>query len=152
MNESQRIADQMRAAFDGDTWSGRSIRAIVEDLTAARAAARPVAGAHSAWELLLHIKTWLIAGRRRLDGEAYSPSNEQNFPTVTDQSEAAWRQAWTDTEREYRGLADAIEGLPDARLDDIVPGRTYSVYHLGHGLIQHSLYHAGQIALLAKAG
>src|ERR1041384_7534740 len=32
----------------------------------------------------------------------------------------------------------------------MVPGTPYNVYFLLHGVIQHDLYHAGQIALLKK--
>jgi uncharacterized damage-inducible protein DinB len=35
-------------------------------------------------------------------------------------------------------------------LEAIVPGTQYSNYVLLHGVIQHNLYHAGQIALLKK--
>jgi hypothetical protein len=45
-----------------------------------------------------------------------------------------------------------MEGLPVERLNDIVPLRPHSVYFMLHGLIQHNLYHAGQIALLKKLG
>jgi len=37
-----------------------------------------------------------------------------------------------------------------ARLEEITPGTSYSNYVLLHGVIQHDLYHAGQIALLKK--
>ncbi len=40
--------------------------------------------------------------------------------------------------------------LPHAKLSETVPGREYSVYCLLHGVVQHNLYHAGQIALLKK--
>ncbi len=44
-----------------------------------------------------------------------------------------------------------IANLPDSRLDEIVVGKEYPVYHMLHGVAQHVLYHAGQIALLKKA-
>ena len=37
------------------------------------------------------------------------------------------------------------------RLDDTVQGKNYSFYVMAHGVVQHDLYHAGQIALLKKA-
>jgi hypothetical protein len=48
-------------------------------------------------------------------------------------------------------LAGEIEAFDDARLSEIVPGREYDFYHLFHGVVQHSLYHAGQIAILKRA-
>ena len=50
------------------------------------------------------------------------------------------------------GSPEALaQALPDARLRDRVPGKRYDFYHLLHGLAQHELYHAGQIAILKKA-
>jgi nicotinate-nucleotide pyrophosphorylase (carboxylating) len=40
--------------------------------------------------------------------------------------------------------------LEDAYLDKAVPGKNYTFYVLLHGIVQHDLYHAGQIALLKK--
>jgi hypothetical protein len=48
-------------------------------------------------------------------------------------------------------LAQAIERFGDTRLEDAAPGRQYDFYYLFHGIVQHSLYHGGQIALLKKA-
>jgi len=48
-------------------------------------------------------------------------------------------------------LAAAIEDFDDAKLQDTVPGRQYDFYYLFHGIVQHSLYHGGQIAMLKKA-
>ncbi len=38
-----------------------------------------------------------------------------------------------------------------SKLHDIIPGLNYTNYFLICGLIQHDIYHAGQIALLKKA-
>ena len=38
----------------------------------------------------------------------------------------------------------------DEFLDEIVPGRAYDYYTMLHGIIQHDLYHCGQIAILKK--
>jgi uncharacterized damage-inducible protein DinB len=47
-----------------------------------------------------------------------------------------------------------VVGLPDSRLYEMVPGKQgahYTNYYMLHGVVQHELYHAGQIALLKKA-
>src|SRR5208283_2460455 len=93
MSESARIADQMRRAFDGEAWHGDSLTEILEGVTAARAAAHPITGAHSIWELVLHIAAWDGAVLRRLGGAAVELSDAENFPAVREASEAAWRKA-----------------------------------------------------------
>jgi len=152
-SESARIADQLRRAFDGEAWHGDSLFEILEGVTAARAAARPIAGAHTIWELVLHVAAWDGAVLRRLGGASVELADAENFPPVTDASAAAWRAALAQVRRGHAELVAAVASLPDSRLDDMVPGKEgahYTFYYMLHGVVQHELYHAGQIALLKK--
>ncbi len=155
MSETARIADQLRRAFHGEAWHGDSLFEILNGVTAAQAAAHPIKHAHSIWELLLHITAWDSAVRRRLTGEAVALSGEQNFPSVMDPSESAWRRAVDNAKRAHSELIDAVSAFPDERLSEKVPGKAkepdwYNFYYMLHGVVQHELYHAGQIALLKK--
>ena len=55
-----------------------------------------------------------------------------------------------DLRQAHRQLHEAIGRLTDASLADIISGKGYTAYVLLHGVIQHNIYHAGQIALLKK--
>ena len=152
-SEAARIADQLRRAFAGDAWHGDSVFEILEGVTAAQASARPIKNAHSISELVLHIAAWDNAVLRRLGGVAVELSDAQNFPTVTDASETAWRKAVAEVRRVHDELVEAVSVLPGSRLDEKVPGKEgahYTFYYMLHGVVQHELYHAGQIALLKK--
>ncbi len=152
-SETARIADQLRRAFDGGAWHGDSLFEILEGVTAARAAARPIAGAHTIWELVLHVAAWDGAVLRRLGGAAVELSDAENFPPVTDTSAAAWRAALAQVRCGHEELVVAVAALPESRLDDMVPGKEgahYTFYYMLHGVVQHELYHAGQMALLKK--
>ena len=153
MSESARIADQLRRAFDGEAWHGDSLFEILEGVTAAQAAARPIAGAHSIWELVLHIAAWDGIVLRRLGGVAAEMPDAENFPEVTDTRDSAWRAALAKVRQAHEALVTAVAALPDSRLREIVPGKPahYDFYYMLHGVVQHELYHAGQIALLKKA-
>lgn len=151
MSEVERIGDQLRRAFEGSAWHGDSIKELLADVTAAKAAAKPLAGAHSIWEIVLHIEAWEEGIRLRLAGERAELSEAEQWPPVKDTSEAAWRDALASLERTHLSLRAAIASLDDERLTQpIVEGKS-SVYASVHGVIQHDLYHAGQIALLKKA-
>jgi uncharacterized damage-inducible protein DinB len=157
MPETARIADQLRRAFSGDAWHGDSLLEILEGVAAAQAAARPMKHAHTIWELVLHITAWDSAVRRRLAGESVDLSDEQNFPSVMDPSEGAWRRAVENAKRVHAELVEAVAAFPDQRLSEKVPGKAgepdwYDYYYMLHGVLQHELYHAGQIALLKRAG
>lgn len=150
-SEAARIADQLRRAFDGSAWHGPALLELLEDVDAATAAARPLSKVHSIWELVLHIAVWDQAGLRRLSGEKWQPTGLANFPPMPKPTEAAWRKAVASTKRKHDSLVKTVAALPEARLRDRVPGKRYDFYHLLHGIAQHELYHAGQIAILKKA-
>jgi uncharacterized damage-inducible protein DinB len=133
-------------------WHGPSLQELLSDVSATQAASRPLPGAHSIWELVLHIAAWEGVVLRRLEGEVI-PSNvtaEEDWPPVGDTSEAAWQGALASLAGGNKRLRDALRKLDDADLDRVVAGQQYTVYFMLHGAIQHDLYHAGQIALLKK--
>jgi uncharacterized damage-inducible protein DinB len=150
-SEGARIADQLRRAFDGSAWHGPALLELLLDVDAETAAARPVPEAHSIWELVLHIAAWDDAGLRRLGGEKWQPTGLANFPAATKPTEGAWRKAVAATKRMHDTLVKTVAALPDSRLAERCPGKRYDFYHLLHGIAQHELYHAGQIAILKKA-
>ncbi len=150
-SEVERILGELQRAFEGDAWHGPAVLELLTDVTVEQAAARPIAGAHSIWELVLHIAAWESAGRRRLEGDRADLPDEENFPPVNDPSEAAWQQTIELLKAGHRRLRDAISRLDESRLDEPVMDGMRSCYITLHGVIQHDLYHAGQIAILKKA-
>ncbi len=151
MKEIVRIADQLRRAVEGDAWHGPSLHETLARVTAQGAAARPISGGHTPWEIALHIGAWLAAVRRRLGGQAVELSPREDWPPVGDSSEAAWEQARGGLDGDYRQLLESIRGLPENALGNVVAGRDYSTSFMLDGVIQHTLYHTGQIAVLTKA-
>jgi len=152
MSEIKRINDQLKRAFEGKAWHGPSVCEVLAGVTAEQAAEHPIPATHSIWELTLHIATWERVGRRRIqEATPIDVSDEEDWPAVEDTSDEAWSTALDELRRNHEALRAAIRELDEARLEEIVPGTQYTVYFLLHGVIQHDLYHAGQIALLKKA-
>lgn len=151
MTEVERIRDQLERAFDGEAWYGDSLRKILVDITAEKAIARLFPQALNIWELVLHLTFTEEIMRRRIEGERAEISGAEDFPSIQDTSETAWRQALENLENSHKNLKDTINRLNETELNETVAGWDYSKYFLLHGLIQHLIYHAGQIALLKKA-
>lgn len=147
------MADQLRRAFEGNAWHGPSVSELLTDINASQAAAHAIGSAHSIWELMLHIEAWERVAIAAIGGTAMPEPMppEQNFSRVADQGETAYNSAKKRLFEVNQKLAAAIETIDPGRLQDTVPGRAYDFYHLFHGMTQHALYHAGQIALLKKA-
>ena len=155
MSEVNRISDQFRRAFDGEAWHGPSVLAVLNGITAQQAAAHPIPGAHSIWELTLHIGAWESACMRRLSGDPAQLTDREDWPAVIDTSDAAWEKTKQDLIANHQQLLQAIATIDDSRLDQPIiadPATTYSTTYVTlHGGVQHDLYHAGQIAMLKKA-
>jgi uncharacterized damage-inducible protein DinB len=153
MTEIERILDQSKRAYEGNAWHGPAVKEILAGITAAQAHARPLANAHSIWEIVHHIAVWEDAGRKRLEGDrtAIEVSSLEDWPPATDASEAAWEEAKAALDRVHQRFIGAIARVPESRLDEPILEGMSSIYVTLHGVIQHGLYHAGQIALLKKA-
>ena len=151
MNARAFILDQLERAHQGNAWHGPALREVLAGVDGTQAATHAIPGAHSIWEIVLHITAWEGAVRRRIAGESAKLSDAEDWPPVDDRSEAAWRAAVEHLEHSGRALRDAIAGTPEARLDEPLQTGDMTIAHLLHGVVQHDLYHAGQIALLRKA-
>jgi DinB superfamily len=152
--ETSRIADQLRRALEGEAWHGPALLEVLDGVGAAGAAARPLPDAHRIWEVVLHVAVWNDVARRRMAGEVVQPPPHEDWPAVTDVSPAAWLRTLAHLKQTHAALVEAVTACPDARLSEQVPGKEpdfYTLYYMLHGIVQHVLYHAGQIVILKKA-
>jgi uncharacterized damage-inducible protein DinB len=157
-SEIDRIIDQVQREHDGDPWHGSPLRAILDGVDAAAAARRPIAGAHSIWELVLHVTGWKNEVNKRLSGAPATEPADGDWPSAEKPTETEWRAALERLESAQRSLISSIKGLPEEKLFQPTNdprsrplGTGVSYYVLLHGIVQHDVYHAGQIALLKKA-
>lgn len=150
MSELERIVEQLKLSFDGEPWHGPALMEIL-DVDAATAAANAIPGAHSIWELVLHIAAWEQAIDTRIsENRALQLSDELNFPRISDTSDAAWERALAHLRSTHERLINTAAALGQSRLDDQVPGKPYDVRFMLLGAAQHAAYHGGQIAVLKK--
>jgi uncharacterized damage-inducible protein DinB len=158
MSEIERLADQLHREHEGDPWHGSPLRDILRGVTAADAAAKPLPAAHSIWELVLHITGWKREARRRLSGAPAREPEAGDWPPTGATTPDRWKAALDALEAAHRDLVAAVKALPESRLFEPTNdprnrplGTGVSYYELLHGIVQHDVYHAGQIALLKRA-
>ena len=125
MLDMEIIADQISRAFRGESWHGPSVREVLAGVSAEDAAAHPIPGAHSIWEIVLHlIGGYNLVLRRRESQGTLEQLNQR--------------------------LLSAVRAFPVQRLSEEL-GSEYPAYIQFCGAPQHDLYHAGQIVILKKA-
>jgi uncharacterized damage-inducible protein DinB len=150
--EVNRLEEQLRRALEGEAWHGPSVLESLAGLSAAQAASHPIAGAHSIWELVLHLRSDYDLVLRRLAGDGRQLTAAEDWPACPASTEENWQQTLQELKLLNKKLRQAVQDFPDERLDDpLVLEAPYTAYMQFIGVTQHNLYHAGQIVLLKRA-
>ena len=156
-SEPSRIIDQLVHAHTGDPWHGSPVVAVLKGVTAEQAAQRPPNGAHSIWELVLHMTGWRNEVAARITGKTAGEPEGGDYPAIGKPTTERWTAALEALDAAHRRLVDMTRGLSeeqlwrptkDSRTDPTGTGAT--AYELLHGIVQHDAYHAGQIAILKR--
>ena len=155
--EIDRIVDELQREHEGDPWHGSPLRQLLSGVSCEVAAARPIRNVHSVWEIVLHVTAWKNEVRRRLSGAPAGSPQEGDWPPVPSPTDEAWKAALERLEEAHRALVAAVRQLPESELfkptndpRDTETGSGVTHYVLLHGIVQHDVYHAGQIALVRK--
>jgi len=151
MESLEAIAHQMRQAVEGDAWHGSALLEILVDVHVATAMARPIRGAHTIWEIVLHLAGTQDLMLRRLRGDATPLTDEEDWPQIVKASEEAWLATVDAFFAGEKHLRDEVDVFSVDRLGDPLIEGGSSAYNNFHGYVQHILYHAGQMALLRRA-
>ena len=147
MNQTQRIADAYRAATVADAWYGPSLAELLAQIPPQLATAPPIPGAHSISQLLQHLLLWNERVRKTSDTQ----------PLPAWQAEKEWAEPpipWSELVQRWNQSRDLLEDrlrkFPVEDLGKQVPGRSYPYEKLLEGIVQHTIWHSGQIAMIAS--
>lgn len=150
--EIQSIIRNLENTLAGEPWFGRPVYALMEEIDEGIVYKKPNDNSHSLIELLYHMITWAEFTARRLEGD--------KKPDVEFAEKMDWREikpsvhTWKKGLAEFRSIHKKIIALLEKKEDEFlkekVDYRQYNFRFLLNGLIQHNIYHAGQIAYLKK--
>jgi uncharacterized damage-inducible protein DinB len=144
MHQTERIADSYRAATVKGAWYGASLAELLAQISPELRSTPPVPGSHSISALLQHLLLWNERIRNTSDTNplpAWQPEKEWA------ELQIPWNELvsrWTQS-REL--LEEKIRNFPVADLAKQVPGRNYSYETMFQGIVEHAIYHSGQIAM-----
>lgn len=150
--EMQYIARQITDAYEGDPWFGRNAKALLSEVNEQTAFEKPN-GQHSMVELVWHMVNWreFVISRFTKDSTKDITYFEVNDWRALDHSDKALLQQGLQRLHQTQAeLLEVIGNESDALLDKNVEERSYTFRKLLHGILQHDIYHLGQIAYLQK--
>ncbi len=147
MSELKRILQHYDGVLNGDAWHGDAIWKILEAIPAQTAAARPLSGT----QLVSHMTFWEGVVTKRLAGLRAGLVEELNFPAMPAASEAKWEETLGEFRASNHAFREALVKLDPAKLEQLTAAGKRTYYDEAHGIIEHHVYHLGQIAMLKKA-
>jgi len=121
-----------------------------------QAAARPVAGRHTIWEIVTHCAYWMESVDKALHGEVM-----ESIPTTEDwvgmgETAEDWTRDLTRMDQVYEKLQDTIAGFDSKNLDATVGSQfgenffEFTNRKMLYGIADHNIYHAGQVSILKR--
>ncbi len=150
--EVLKIAESLKDAYDGDPWFGKSMTALLSQVDE-HTAFEKYKNQHSILELVEHIINWrlFVIRRLRTDAQQQVESFEvKDWQPLDHTNKSLWLQAMKQLHKTQIELIAIIDPLKDELLDIRVAGRDYTYRKLLNGIIQHDIYHLGQIAYISK--
>jgi len=151
MPEIDRVLAHYDEVLRGASWHGDPMWQILEGISAETAAARPLPNAHTIWEIVMHMIFWEEVATERLMGRRAGLIEERNFPAMPHITEDNWNRALDQVRASNTKFREALSQLDPAKLEALSAAGKRTFYEEAHGLIEHHIYHLGQIVLLSKA-
>ena len=140
------------SAYSGDPWFGRNIKEILSQIDAGMAMQKPN-GQHSILELLFHMIIWREFTISRLEEGNTTPAKyfgTNDWQTLDHSDEKLWDQGLQKLDASQKRIIEIINNLNPDVLTNQVAERKYDIRYLLYGILEHDIYHLGQIAYVKK--
>ena len=154
--EIKTLISSLQHVLQGQPWFGRSVYQILEEIKEEikndKVYINPNDNSHSLIDLLYHMITWAEFTQNRIEKEpiADMDSFEATDWRKIDPALHDWQKGLTALKASHNKIIELLQTKEDAFLEQKVDYRKYNFRYLINGLIQHNIYHLGQIAYVNK--
>lgn len=150
--ETQSIIKNLETTLSGQPWFGRAVYEILEEVDETKVQTKPNGTEHSLIELLWHMNTWAEFCLKQLEN---APANEIKEVETRDwrnmnPATHTWKNGMAEIKKIHSQIISILETKDDAFLSEIVKERKFNYRFMLNGLIQHNIYHLGQIGYVKK--
>lgn len=150
MSLPTQLAKHLRDVHFGGNWTVSNLRDCLADVTWQQAVTK-VSSFNTIATLAFHINYFIDVTAKVLKGGPLDAHDKYSFSHPPINSESDWQamlaKVWADAE----AFAALVEQLPEERLWEHFVDVKYGTYYRNiQGIIEHTHYHLGQIAILKK--
>ena len=142
----------MKDVWEGEPWFGRSVKELLHEIREDIAFQKP-SGQHSIVELLWHMITWkefTVSRLRMKEQETLEKFESEDWRELDHSDASLWKKGLERFSQLQNELVSLVQLQNDEILSQKVKERNYDFRQLLHGIVQHDIYHVGQIAYLKK--
>ena len=151
-HEIEKITKELKAVLEGEPWYGKAVYTLLSEVQIRFQYKQPAPGSHSLVDLLYHMVTWAEFAQHRIEGEPISDMaafDASDWRTI-DPAKHDWQKGVAALKASHQQIIALLATKDDAFLNEKVDYREYDFRYLLSGLIQHNIYHLGQIAYVNK--
>lgn len=154
---SEKLNASLQSILNGDPWYGPNTYSIIDGISFEAAYETPPGAVHHITGILLHMLGWAQEATRRMRGHAAAEPAGGDWPDPGTPDEQKWQHLKDNFKLANVVLLDVIDNFPANKWDEPTndtrnpaSGTGVSYLALIEGLIQHHIYHSGQLALLNR--
>jgi uncharacterized damage-inducible protein DinB len=150
--ETQYIIKSYESTLSGQPWFGRAVYEILGEVDEAKANTKPNGTEHSMIELLWHMNTWAEFVLGSLENRSVDQMKEieTNDWREIGPKIHTWKKGIEQLRSTHKKIIDLLHQKDDSFLSEIVTTRKFNYRFMLNGLVQHNIYHLGQIAYINK--
>lgn len=150
--ETQSIIRNYESTMQGQPWFGRAVMEILLEVDESKAQIKPGNEGHSLLELIWHMNTWaefVLAHLEKRTEQQIKQVESIDWRQI-DPGTHTWARGVSELKTTHEKILEILSGKQDDFLKEMVPGRQFNFRFMLNGLIQHNIYHLGQIAYIHK--
>jgi uncharacterized damage-inducible protein DinB len=157
MSIAEKLETSLQSILAHEPWYGPATYDIIDGISFEAAYEKPPGSVHNIAGILMHMLGWTQEATERMHGKEAGDPAGGDWPDPGQPDQQRWQHLINDFKLANVTLAGVIQSFPaekwgaptnDKRYSATGEGVTYQ--ELIEGLIQHHIYHSGQIALLNR--
>jgi len=157
MTISEQLKQDLEKVLYGDPWYGSNVYDIIGKVSFEAAFEKPPGSIHNIAGIVLHMISWTEEVMDRMNGMPAQMPSSGDWPDPGTPEEQKWQNYVNDLKLVNVNLLGLIQNFPEEEWTEPYKdernrelGTGVSFEELVKGLIQHHIYHSGQIALLNR--
>jgi len=148
----QHLIHKLNESFQGTPWFGDSLMPTLKAIDYKLVNKKLTNSNNSIAILVQHLINWRVFAIEKLEGNQcfdIELNSEKDWTKITIENENEWNELLKELISTQRKIISILDSQKvDSFLTQITLGKSYNFEYLIEGVLQHDIYHFGQIGLL----